>query len=287
MGSWGEWERSFLLGITPKARIPNNFDRRYSGLTHFLELVIMEADTRAQIMNRKKDHPSGISRGQSFVELAIVLPLLLFLLVGFVEVGAIIYHYLSMLDVAREAARFASEHDPTVLEGPGAGGYCEDDVLHFYQDTACVIIGSGFNPDITLNPATDDVAISVFTIDNNAVTERLPNDGDGVWSLYGDNWTRNCDGTLRSTTPFMDNTEISNILNYVSSPGPGTPTADVGTIYPSAPPDKGIVLVEIYYCHEQLLNLPLLSSLLPNPVPLHAYSIMPAPAAAPTATPLP
>lgn len=38
--------------------------------------------------------------GQSFVELALMLPILLFLLVGFVEVGAVAYNYLSMLDAA-------------------------------------------------------------------------------------------------------------------------------------------------------------------------------------------
>lgn len=239
-------------------------------------------------MDRLHSRTDRKSRGQSFVELAIVLPLLLFLLIGFVEVGAIIYTYLSMLDVAREAARFASEHDPDILEGPGAGGFCEDDELHFFQDTACVIIGAGFNPDIVLNPATDDVTISVFTIDDNLVTERRPDDGDGVWSLYGENWTRNCDGTLRSTTPFITNAELQNIFNMATpTVGPGTPTPGAGTSLPSAPTDKGQVLVEVYYCHEQLLNLPLLSSLLPNPVPLHAYSFMPAPAAAPTPTPMP
>ena len=231
---------------------------------------------------------SGRNKGQSFVELAIVLPLLLFLLIGFVEVGAIVYSYLSMLDVAREAARFASEHDPTVLEGPGVGGYCEDDYLHFYQDSACVIVGSGFNPDLILNPATDDVTISVFTIDDNLVTDRLPDDGDGVWSLYGENWTRNCDGSLNTTTPFFTDAEVEAIFTIPTpTAGPGTPTPGAGTSVPSAPTDKGRVVVEVYYCHEQLLNLPLLSNLLPNPVPLHAYSFMPAPAAAPTATPLP
>jgi hypothetical protein len=239
-------------------------------------------------MNSKESGSSTKSRGQSFVELAIVLPLLLFLLIAFVEVGGIIYAYLSMLDVAREAARFASEHDPTVLEGPGAGGYCKDEELHFYQDSACVIVGAGFNPDLVLNPATDDVTISVFTIDDNLVTERLPDDGDGVWSLYGENWTKNCDGTLNSTTPFMTNAEIQNIFNIPTPTfGPGTATPGAGTSIPSAPTDKGRVLVEVYHCHEQILNLPLITDLIPNPVPLHAYSFMPAPAAAPTPTPLP
>ncbi len=123
-------------------------------------------------MKRDKNRSSWKNRGQSFVELAIVLPVLLFLLIGFVEVGAVIYTYLSMLDVSREAARFASEHDPDILEGPGAGGFCEDDQLHFYQDTACVIIGAGFNPDFSIDPTRDDVTISVFTIDDNLVTDR-------------------------------------------------------------------------------------------------------------------
>ena len=229
-----------------------------------------------------KSRSSGRNRGQSFVELAIVLPVLLFLLIGFVEVGAVIYSYLSMLDVAREAARFASEHDPAILEGPGALGFCEDDELHFYQDTACVVVGAGFNPNLVLDPTRDDVTISVFTIDNNIVTDRLPNDGDGVWSLYGENWTRNCDGTLNSATPFMQDSEVQNIFNLPP------PTSGAGTPAPgTAPTNKGRVIVEVYYCHEQLLNLPLISQLLPNPVPLHAYSFMPAPAVAPTHTPLP
>jgi hypothetical protein len=204
-----------------------------------------------------------------------------------VEVGAVIYSYLSMLDVAREAARFASEHDPTILQGPGAGGFCEDDELHFYQDTACVIIGAGFNPDLILNPATDDVTISVFTIDDNLVSDRLPNDGDGVWSLYGENWTRNCDGTPDSPIPFMTNADVQTIFSLPPpTTGPGTPTLAAGTALPSAPTDKGRVLVEVYYCHQQLLNLPIISDVIPNPVPLHAYSFMPAPAAAPTSTPM-
>ncbi len=243
---------------------------------------------------RIKSRFSGKSRGQSFVELAIVLPVLLFLLIGFVEVGALIYSYLSMLDVAREAARFASEHDPNVLDAPTLGlpfEACKDSgVVHYYYDTACVIISEpgsdpnryiGFNPNITLNPATDDVTISVFTIVNNSVSRRWPNGPDTVWSLYGGNWTRNCDGTPRSTTPFITDAELANNYNIP------IPTVGLGTPSPSAPTEKGSVLVEIYYCHEQLLNLPLISQLLPNPVPLHAFAFMPAPAAAPTPTPLP
>jgi hypothetical protein len=218
--------------------------------------------------------------------LAIALPLLLFMLVGFVEVGAVIYNYLSILDAAREAARFASEHDPNVFEGPGAGGYCEDDVLHFYQDTACVVTDPDFNPGLTLDPNTDDVTISVFWVDGNEFDpsgadddKRLPEDGDGVWSLYSENWTKNCDGSIHSVNPFILNMEVDNKLATLVAPGAG------GT--PTPPPNKGYVLVEVYYCHKQLLGLPILDQFIPDPIRLHAYAFMPAPMAQPTPTPIP
>ena len=226
--------------------------------------------------------------GQSFVELAIVLPLLLFLLIAFVEVGAIIYNYLSLMDVVREAARFAADRDPEILNGDMSSyplSACADDALHYYLDTACVIIGTNFNQDIELDPATDDVAISIFTIAGNNVADRKPNDADGVWSLYSDNWTKNCDGSLNSLTPFFPQGVGDGWVAYT------IPTVGVGTPTPNIPAgglsDKGIVLVEVYYCHHQLLNLPLISDIIPNPVPLHAFAVMPAPKAAPTPTPLP
>lgn len=231
------------------------------------------------------------SQGQSFVELAIVLPLLLFLLIGFVEVGAIIYNYLSLMDVVREAARFAADRDPEVLNGDMSNypvSACNDDALHYYLDTACVVIGTNFNQDISLDPSRDDIAISIFTIDNNVVVDRKPNDADHVWSLYSDNWTKNCDGTFNSNTPFFPELAGDPWYAYQTpTAGPGTPTPGAGTVVPGGPTDKGVVLVEIYYCHDQILNLPLISDIIPNPVPLHAFAVMPAPQAAPTPTPLP
>ena len=242
-------------------------------------------------MKSKRKGSLGKNTGQSFVELAIVLPLLLFLLIAFVEVGAVTYNYLSLLDVVREAARFAADRDPEVLTGDMSNypiSACEDNALHYYLDAACVVIGTNFNQDIALDPATDDLTISIFTIDNNVVVDRKPNDGDGVWSLYSDNWTKNCDGTFKSNTPFFPQVVGSPWVAY-STPtfSAGTATPGGGTIFPGGPTDKGIVLVEIYFCHEQLLNLPLISDLLPNPVPLHAFAVMPAPMAAPTPTALP
>lgn len=238
-------------------------------------------------MSNFNQRPQGM-KGQSFVELGIILPVLLFLLAGLVEIGALIYDYLSILDVAREAARFASEHDHKILVAPPGGlpqSACEDEALHYYYDTACVVVGTNFNTNIKLDPARDDVAISVFTIDDNQVKSRNPYISEDVWSLYSDNWTKDCEGNIVSTTPFITNAEMNARL-VIATPtvGASTPTLSSSE---GAPTDKGRVLVEVYYCHEQILGLPIVSQLLPNPVRLHAYTIMPAPEAAPTPTPLP
>ena len=51
--------------------------------------------------------------------------------------------------------------------------------------------------------------------------------------------------------------------------------------------DKGFVVVEAYYCYHQVLKVPIVGLLFPDPMKLHVYTIMPLPVAAPTATPLP
>ena len=60
-------------------------------------------------------------KAQSFVELALVLPIILLILLGLVEVSFFISRYLDVMDLTREAARFASIRDPeigTALDQP-------------------------------------------------------------------------------------------------------------------------------------------------------------------------
>ena len=56
-----------------------------------------------------------LSRGQSFVELALVVPILLLILLGVVEVAFFMGRYLDVLDLTREAARFASGRSPYLI----------------------------------------------------------------------------------------------------------------------------------------------------------------------------
>jgi hypothetical protein len=53
---------------------------------------------------------------------------------------------------------------------------------------------------------------------------------------------------------------------------------------PSAP-GSGVLVVEIYYNYPQILKLPVFSQIIPDPIPVYTYSVMPNSAAEPTMTP--
>lgn len=219
---------------------------------------------------------AGKGRGQSFVELALIIPVLLVVLAGLTEVGFFMFAYLNALDLTREAARFASTRDFKILAltDPNPAhlpmSACTDSVLHYYYDTACFFVDPQLNPYLPLDPNNyDDVTISVFSVnDNNTIDQRFPTPS-GVWSLYNNNWQKDCQGNVVTTTPTFTNTNIQN--DFLSG----------------APHSKGLVLVEVYYCYHQVLNLPFISQFIANPIRLHTYSIMPAPEAIPTPTPIP
>ncbi|MFC1975648.1 TadE/TadG family type IV pilus assembly protein [Chloroflexota bacterium] len=77
-------------------------------------------------------------KGQSLVEFALILPLLLMLLLGIIEGGRIIWAYITVQNAAREAARyavtgrpFACGSDPAATDLPGAldpANYCDDSI---------------------------------------------------------------------------------------------------------------------------------------------------------------
>ncbi len=234
-----------------------------------------------------------LTRGQSFVELALVLPVLLLILLGLVEVAFFISRYLDVLDLTREAARFASIRDPIAT---GDLNCSTTGDLNFFYDTSCMMSPpslsascpnakycNGFNRYLDLDLNTDDVVISVFTISGNVISDQFPHP-NGYWALSNvdfagnsdlnftgdplpDNFKKNCEGNIVRVGPHFTATEVQSLL------------------LTDAPLNKGYIAVEIYYCHEQVLGIPIVTDLIPNPIQIHAYTIMPLPLAKPTPTP--
>ena len=219
------------------------------------------------------------------MELAFIVPVLLVVLAGIVELAFMMFTYLTMLDQTREAARFASVRNyRSASSGPASVAECNDTDLDYYKDTSCFFIDPNLNPYLSdfftsTNNKYADMTISVFSVASGTTSidiDRWPDlDGDGdmsnnQWSLYGNNWQMDCDGTTVITEPFITNDEMATKM----------------ASYPEAPRLKGIVLVEAHLCYHQVLNLPVFSDLIPTWIRLHAYTLMPAPEAIPTPTPI-
>jgi hypothetical protein len=215
---------------------------------------------RSKITSKQNRTSKRKSLGQSIVEFAILLPLLIMMLSGLIEFGFMLNYYLDIIDAAREAARFAANDDP--LHNDATGVY-QDPNPGFYLRTQTVALQSltiGSGGRITLNPATDDVVISAFSVGGGAtssvVDKRFPL-GTGEVALYSNK-----------------NSELD-------------VAADINPALNPIAPNTGIVSVEIFYEYHMVLGLPWIRAFVPDPVTLYAYSIMPNVNAEPTPTPIP
>jgi hypothetical protein len=194
------------------------------------------------------------SRGQSLVEVAIAFPVLIILFSGVVEFGFILNHYLSLLDATRDAARLYSGGDPLIWDPTNPHGADQ-----FYYDAAFdvqrildpVWDKSTFKGRrIILDPTLDDVIVSVYGACNSTIT---PWRAGVPYHLFNN-------GRYQSifTTQDILNTRIS-----------GAPAA-------------GFLVVEIHYNYHHVLGLPWMEAVIPNPLHLQAYTIMPIRAAEPS-----
>jgi len=236
-------------------------------------------------------------KAQSFVEFALILPILLLILLGVVELTLFMGSYINLVDLTREAARFASNRDPFALASAGDRDCSTPNSFNFYYDTACIFsplqdsgscpnaaFCNGFNSTLPIKSAEDDILISVFTEtgvnQGGTIVPSITDNGatnPWVWSnqdtdtSHDNNWRRDCN-------------RLPN-----DSPGPAEPVFTAAAMQSylnnTAMPNKGFVVVEVIYCYHQVLNIPIISQFLPNPMKIHTYTVMPLPAAQPTPTP--
>ena len=236
-------------------------------------------------------------KAQSFVEFALILPILLLILLGVVELTLFMGSYINLVDLTREAARFASNCDPFAPASAGDKDCSTPNSFNFYYDTACIFsplqdsgscaysaFCNGFNSTLPIKSAEDDILISVFTetgvnhsgTEVATITDQWPADNTPwVWSdqdpdlTHNDNWRRDCNrlSTPAAANPVFTKAAMQTYLNN------------------TAMPNKGFVVVEVIYCYHQVLNIPIISQFLPNPMKIYTYTVMPLPAAQPTPTP--
>lgn len=182
-------------------------------------------------------------KGQSFVELSLVVVFLMIFVAGIIEFGFMLNNYLNLVDASREAVRRSANFDPFIVD-PVTGVKSVD--TDFYRETG------SFTEDIlepvVLDPSLgDDIVVTFFSV-GDGIYVRYPND-DG-WSVYGN--------------------QVSKLTN-----------AEIQSRLDSTAPPTGVLLVEIFYNYPQVLKLPIFTAFVQDPMPVYVYAIMPLTAAEP------
>jgi hypothetical protein len=188
-------------------------------------------------------------KGQSFLELALVVVFLMIFVAGVIEFGFLLNNYLNLVDASREAVRYSSDFDPFL---PGCDDHsdpsCRDPnfFTQTYQLTQDVLA-----PVVLDATKGDDVVISFFSV------------GSGIYIRYPDDqgWSANSN-------------QVSKLTN-----------AEVQSRLDSSAPPTGVLLVEIFYHYPQILKLPVFTVFVRDPIPVYVYSIMPLSAAEPPPAP--
>ena len=130
-------------------------------------------------MKRNSFNIRSGSKGQSFVELSLIVLLLMLLLAGVAEFGVLLNRYLNILDGAREAARYGANYDPFGSPCSGtvdADGICSEFYAGVATEANNVILP--LKLDTALH---DDIVISIFVLANNNFC-RYPSGSENGWS---------------------------------------------------------------------------------------------------------
>ncbi len=207
--------------------------------------------------------------GQSFVELALVVLILALMLAGVVEFGFLLNSYLKVLDGAREGARFMNAGIAF-----DSGGEYED----FYVKAAIVTMRT-MSPIPLKGNNRDDIVVSVFSVSGSNV-RRWPSGQANGWSLCA-NYDLPADLALLTATSPPD-LVVADWSSCTPRASNFTTAQLLALMDPSAPP-SGILVVEVFYNYPQILKLPVFEQVIPDPIQVYTYSVMPLSSAEPTA----
>jgi hypothetical protein len=236
-----------------------------------------------------------LTRGQSIVEFALMMPVLLIILSGLFEFGFIFTQYLAVLDAARNSARFSSDSQFDITDGD-----TDCDTTHdFFRQAACLAVRElaseqptielclpGSTPrehcDGTTWEQMDDVIVSIFSVTKHGHPStqfpeivRFPNPGIATCDEMGWSFAVDLDGSgaHSSQCAFRDGMHVSQFSKD-----------EIEGMLDMSGPNTGFVLVEINYHYWQMLALPWFTQFVGDPIEFHLYALWPQTSAEPTST---
>jgi hypothetical protein len=178
---------------------------------------------------------SGNRRGQSLVETAIILPILLIILVGIVELGFALANQMTVTTAGREGARFGTRFGAT------NDSVANDAILGVVHETSSRLF------------SLDETQADVFVV-------RAKTDDTGHIDASADDF-----GAASYWVPetLQDSPNIDGTLVE-----PARIEADLQN-----EPDLAVIVVQVFYDHRSVLGLPLVANL-SDQIPISTYTVM-------------
>lgn len=240
---------------------------------------------RTDLLHRLISRASRKPRGQSFVELMLVVLVLALILSGVVEFGFLLNNYLHVLDAAREAARYSSNQIAFLWDDSTSPATLVESAPFYFNSAAKA---STIMQPVALDPThPDDIVISVFSVSGGSSTiVRFPPANPNGWSL--------CAHYASFKSYFLNMIPPQPIPEGLRAAGWNSgctvrtsklTNADVVARMDASAPNSGVLVVEIFYNYPQLLKLPVITQMLADPVALYIYTVMPLSSAEPTQVP--
>jgi hypothetical protein len=217
--------------------------------------------------------------GQSLVEMAIITPVLVFLMIGVFEVGYALYGYLVLINANREAARFSVRPGYLAFEGVDSPGW--EKVL-----TQTITAGGG---QIDINYEDKGTLVLAYIEANTGPVGYDPSDCEGGRDCITAYNLEFLDDCLRVYTATIKTP--ANYPTFTVTYGPSQTTrfdyeriaGELATtnrrhncelaIKGGAGGSDGLIIAETWFEQEQLLGFPLISNPLLDPVPMYASSV--------------
>lgn len=246
------------------------------------------------------------ARGQAVVETALVIPILLLLIAGVVEIGVAANEYMTFHDAAREGARFGASLDPELtsqypfdmrdgyepfpdvraLEPEQIRHICDQgETTNFYYEVVCLTFQN--LPLESLDPELeDDIVITVVGVQDGDIAFRWPitstNPADS--HMHPDDWDyhfRGADDDEVNSSCTAGASQNCRCWSLYGNRGSRMHNSDIEAALLSEAPNTAFVVVEVYHAIPHFTGLFTIGNFIPDPIPTRSYAIFPVSAAEP------
>ena len=226
------------------------------------------------------------TQGQSLVELALIFPILLLFFVGLIEVGWALHSYLVVANANREGARFAARGQDIFDEGDITNQVIAERVWASLSEQVEVAVTGDDPPQLVEEEGDLTIFVHRFYI----ATEVPGNPADDIISINDGETDVNCSAAaalapesyrLGAETNRLGEAQNSKIDLYLHCEALVQENdefnAQLDELYPGENIPYSVnevVVVETIYQHELALKVPLITALIPDPIPLYISTQM-------------